>query len=128
MNMNLKKQTGQSMVEFALVLPLLLVVLLGVIEFGLVLYDKAVITNASREGARAGVVFMGNADPAAVAKSYCQGQLITFSADTPVVTVTRQVDRLTVTVDYNYRFLALPKFITLVSSLPLRATTVMRLE
>ena len=44
-------QKGASLVEFALVLPLLMLILLGMIEFGLLLYNKQVITNASREGA-----------------------------------------------------------------------------
>ena len=43
--------------EFAIVMPLLFVILFGIIEFGILLYDKAMITNASREGARAGIVF-----------------------------------------------------------------------
>lgn len=43
---------GMQLVEFALVLPLLLLLLLGIIEFGFVLYNQAAITNASREGAR----------------------------------------------------------------------------
>lgn len=42
--------------EFALIFPLLLFIVFGVIEFGTALYDKSVVTNASREAARAGVV------------------------------------------------------------------------
>lgn len=49
-------QQGAAAVEFALVLPVLLLILLGIVDFSLALYDKAVITNASREGARAGIV------------------------------------------------------------------------
>ena len=45
------------MVELAIILPILLIVLFGLIEFGFILYDKAVITNASREGARQGIVY-----------------------------------------------------------------------
>ncbi len=48
----LKQQRGVAMVEFAIVAPLLFVLLFGIIEFGIILYDQAVITNASREGAR----------------------------------------------------------------------------
>ena len=51
------KEKGGSAVEFALVLPILVVILFGIIEFGFVLYDKAVITNASSEAARQGIVF-----------------------------------------------------------------------
>jgi Flp pilus assembly protein TadG len=54
--MKLKNQRGVAAVEFALVMPLLLVLLFGIIEFGFILYDKAMITNASREAARAGIV------------------------------------------------------------------------
>jgi len=49
-------ERGASAVEFALVLPLLLILLFGIIEFSIILYDKAMITNASREGARAGII------------------------------------------------------------------------
>ena len=46
-------QRGAAVVEFALILPILLILLVGTIDASLALYDKAVITNASREGARA---------------------------------------------------------------------------
>ena len=49
-------QKGAAAVEFAIVLPLLLMLLFGIIEFSVILYDKAMITNASREGTRAGIV------------------------------------------------------------------------
>ena len=52
----IKKQSGAQLVEFAILLPILVVVIFSAIEFGFMLYDQAVITNASREGARAGVV------------------------------------------------------------------------
>lgn len=48
----LSSEKGQSAVEFALVLPLLLVLLLGIIEFGWFLNAKITITGAAREGAR----------------------------------------------------------------------------
>ena len=41
---------GAAAVEFGLLAPLLFVILFGIIEFGAVLYNKAVITNVSREG------------------------------------------------------------------------------
>ncbi len=44
---------GAAAVEMALVLPFLMVILMGIIEFGRVLYSHQVITNASREAARA---------------------------------------------------------------------------
>ena len=42
---------GQSMVEFALVLPLLLLLIIGAMDIGRLFYVKMVLTNAAREGA-----------------------------------------------------------------------------
>jgi len=47
---------GQGLVEFALVLPLVLVLVLGIIEISRLLFLYAVTTSASREGARYGAV------------------------------------------------------------------------
>ena len=56
MNFRVKYQRGAQAVEFALVLPFFLALLLLIIDFGFLVYNKAVITNASREAARAGTV------------------------------------------------------------------------
>ena len=55
-----KSNRGQSIVEFAFILVLLLILILGIFEFSIIMYDKAMVTRASREGARAGVVFRAN--------------------------------------------------------------------
>lgn len=47
---------GQSLVEFALVLPVLLVILLGVVDLGRAIYYYNTLSNLAREGARAGIV------------------------------------------------------------------------
>jgi len=49
-------QRGAAAVEFALVLPVLLLVVFGVIDFGIVMAQKASLANAARTGARYGVV------------------------------------------------------------------------
>lgn len=46
----LRRDSGQSMIEFAIVLPLLLVVVLGVVETSYALFDQHVVTRLSREG------------------------------------------------------------------------------
>jgi Flp pilus assembly protein TadG len=43
---------GAELVEFAFVLPLLLFVVLGIIDFGFLFHDYEVVTNAAREGSR----------------------------------------------------------------------------
>lgn len=52
----MNSQRGAAVVEFAIVLPLLLIILFGIIEFGLIMYNKHIITNATREGVRYGIV------------------------------------------------------------------------
>ena len=47
-------ERGQAVVEFAMVIPIMLVILAGVLEFGLVANDSLTIGYGSREGARAG--------------------------------------------------------------------------
>lgn len=47
---------GQSLVEFAIALPVLLAVVIGIFEFGMAWNQRQVITNAAREGARVGVL------------------------------------------------------------------------
>jgi TadE-like protein len=63
-------ERGASAVEFAIILPLLVLILWGIIEFSILLYDKAMLTNLSREAARAAIVF-GN-------RGFTQAQLHTF--------------------------------------------------
>jgi hypothetical protein len=52
--------SGQSLVEFALVVPLLLLLVFGIIEFGRVYHAQLVVASAAREGARKAAV---NGDP-----------------------------------------------------------------
>jgi Flp pilus assembly protein TadG len=139
----LKLQTGSNIVEFALILPLLLVLVFGIIDFGLALFDKAVITNASREGARAGMVFkvprMTDAEIRAVVQNYTSTHLVTFGAQNLQTTITRvdndgvggntsSGDTLNVVVNYPYRYLVMDKLVPSLGSLNLRATSVMRYE
>lgn len=49
----LRDEQGVAAVEFAIVLPVLALILFGIMDFAVLLYDKQMITNASREGARA---------------------------------------------------------------------------
>jgi len=53
---NVRDDRGQSLVEFALTLPMLLVVMFMITEFGRALYQYNVMAQATREGARVAVV------------------------------------------------------------------------
>ena len=52
----LRAQNGQTMAEFALVLPLLALLLFGVIQFGITFNHYITLTDAVRAGARKGAV------------------------------------------------------------------------
>jgi Flp pilus assembly protein TadG len=145
MKQNLKDQKGASAVEFALVLPILVIIVFGIIEFSLALYDKAMITNASREGARAGIVYrtepssgdyspLSDAEIANIVNQYLRNYLITFGGPAnATTTVTRNGSgvgsELKVSVGYTYTFLVLPNLITnLTGGINLGADTAMRME
>jgi Flp pilus assembly protein TadG len=54
-----RSDRGAALVEFALVLPLLLVVIAGIVDFAFAFQRYEVITNAAREGARMAVLPVG---------------------------------------------------------------------
>ena len=49
---NRRSCRGQNLVEFSLVLPIMIVAMLGIVEFGLVYFTRASVENAAREGVR----------------------------------------------------------------------------
>lgn len=51
-----KNNRGQAMVEFALIVPVLLLLVFGIMEFSMVMHQYMVVTEAAREGARAAAV------------------------------------------------------------------------
>jgi Flp pilus assembly protein TadG len=106
------KQSGASAIEFALILPLVLLLFDAVIEFSMLMYDQAIITHASREAVRAGVVVknpkLSNTAIAALAQNQANAYLISFgNSDTLLVTVNQSSDSafqtpLSVTMNYTY--------------------------
>ena len=64
---------------------------MGIIEFSVLLYDKAMITNASREGARAGCLFDSPANVSDVVNHYLQNNLISLGAGGSNATITHEV-------------------------------------
>lgn len=55
-----RRNDGQELIEYALVLPVLMLLLLGIMEFGMLILSYNTIANAAREGARFGVVDPSN--------------------------------------------------------------------
>ncbi len=122
-------QRGAAAVEFAIILPLLILLIFGAIEFSLMLFNKQVITNAAREGARRAIINkvpqITDAEIIQYIRDNFENQLITFGNDStaledPVVVREGTPEYVTVTVRYKYDFLVLSNLgfdpITLVSS------------
>jgi Flp pilus assembly protein TadG len=123
--MTIKNQKGAAAVEFALIAPLLFVLLFGIVEFGFLLYNQVMITNAAREGARAGIIFKTSrptlAEITTVVNTYCATHMINFDpSQTPATSIVQtdnsipangtpdSGDSLEVTVQYTYNFLLFP--------------------
>jgi hypothetical protein len=51
--LNIKDDGGSALIEFALIVPLLIIFIAGIIEFGFILNAKIVVNSASYEGAKA---------------------------------------------------------------------------
>ncbi len=149
----MKNNKGVALVEMAIVLPLLIIIVFGIIEFGFIIYDKAMITNASREGARVGIVFRADDsgpilpdDPFVKnlietrIQNYLSTYLISLGSAPPRPSfanggITTSLvggspgGELTVNVNYQYRFLVLnPGFLKSAPTVNLSSATVMRLE
>jgi Flp pilus assembly protein TadG len=58
-----KRENGQTMAEFTLVLPVLAILLFGVIQFGIVFNNYLAVTDAVRAGARQGAVSRSSSNP-----------------------------------------------------------------
>lgn len=132
---NLRAERGLALIELALVLPFFLMLTFATINFGLGLYNQAVITNASREAARAGIAFRvpapSHEDITETALAYCQEHLITLGAHVdPEVLIEEPGGRvpgepLRVTVSYAYEGL---KLLNALSPGTLAATATMIFE
>jgi len=128
-----QSQKGSVLVEFALILPVFLALLIGVIFFSIALYNKTVLTMATREGARAGSKYVANRTNTSIKSSAttavtnaCQNNLISFgTAMTPTITFNADPisdNNITVTASGNYTGFYI------FSGLSISASTTMRLE
>jgi len=134
-----RSERGAELIEFAMVAPILILLLAGIFDFGMMFRTYEAVTNAAREGARVGVLpgyaapdvqarvneylLASGLDPAAAA---------TDPVPTRVTTGAGTFAAMSVTVTYTYQFVVLGPigvaFGGTFGSIPLRATSVMRTE
>jgi uncharacterized protein (UPF0333 family) len=118
---------GQELVEYALLLPVLLLLILGIADFGMTIFAYNSIANAAREGARAGVPPSATEDDVVAATVGRTGGL-KLSADN--ITVITATDEITVEVIYDHSLVSGP-IIQIAGGSPtlrLRSVATMRTE
>ncbi len=109
-------ERGAAMVEFAIVLPLLLMLVFGIIEFGRAYNNQVTLTHAAREGVRE-LTISGDPDAAmaaatAAASSSLKAELLTFD-----LTACTPGDPAEMRVNYPFQF-----FVPFLPSSPLTLT------
>ena len=123
-----RDKKGQSLIEFALVLPILLLVLFAIIEFGLAIMTANVLHTASREGARLAAV-KTMADSIAVQNRVLEILLAANITDASI-NIIYDLDNHTVSVtcSTDFQIFSGGPLDPVVGPIPLRAYTVMRYE
>lgn len=128
--LSFKKKNGQAVVEIALVLPVILLLLCSIFEFGRIYNASLLITNASREGVREAV--LGATDIDIVNAVNAAVPILDPSSITVTITPSES-DRIqgvtaTVRIDYNVSIITPVISSILPNPFPISARTVMRVE
>ena len=121
MKRRIRSEQGAALLEAAITLPMIMLIAVGIFEFGRAYQTWQVLTNAAREGARMAVI-TGTTDDAIKARvvAYMQGGALPDST-TAMVTVTRNLpvtatDQGTkVVIDYPFEFMVLNPVVRLIS-------------
>ena len=150
----IRRNSGVAAVEFAIVMPILILLIAGMMDLGHAFYLKQIITNASREGARYGILYKTGSDGDRIAPISLAPSISTWvlkgpsdggqcdlndilAGDNPQVPTPTGTgystgavgEDLTVTVTCVKTWWILNKFVpTLDPSITLSATTTMRVE
>ena len=133
--------TGAELIEFAIVLPILLLVVAGIMDFGFLFQRYEVVTNAAREGARVAVLpGYGAPQVQARVQSYLAASGMTAAAPAPTLAYGTQtlpgglvVSTATVTVQYPSEFAFIGPIAAMIGgsgwgTIMLQASSVMRVE
>ncbi len=137
------REDGVVAMEFVILFPLFLLIVVGILELGHLFYVRHTLTNASREGARAAVLYYPGSDRI----SWAQNQAITtvnnylnptggtprlpginVAVPPPVVSGSATGSTVTVTVTATNAALVLGEIVTAFKNLAVSGQTTMKLE
>jgi Flp pilus assembly protein TadG len=123
-----RDERGQSLVEFALVLPVLLLILVGIFNFGVLFYSDIVINEAARDAARYASIGVSQTEILQVIGQDCQ-TLNVSQVNTSISQPYPQSSGLPVTITITYPVpIMLPLSLFLPSTIQLQAVMTMRVE
>ena len=131
-----KSEDGQDIVEYVLVLPLLLLLVFGIVDFGIAVFNYNTVAYAAREGARAAILPPSDVCDLACqdAKALTAAQRMTTGLDAGELTISGPdrsiVGAVTMEVSYNVRLMTFPVISALgfTDTIPLRAVATMQTE
>jgi Flp pilus assembly protein TadG len=137
--LRLRREQGAELIEFALVLPVLLVLLAAILDFGFLFKNWEVVTNAAREGARmAALPGWVESDVETRVNNYLtagglQGTAVTSVDPVTVAVGTGSINGIKVTVEYPHSYMILGPIVALlpggsVGDITLKAAATMRTE
>ena len=93
-----RRERGQALVEYALILPLLLLIILGIVEFAIVIWSYDTIANAAREGVRSGIIYPYDLY---AAEATVRARALALDQSALQVTTVRIDNRIFITVTYG---------------------------
>ena len=117
----MRSEKGAALIEAAITVPIILLICVGIFEFGRAYQTMQVLTNAAREGARIAVI-TASTDAAVTARvrSYMQAGSLPNHA-TATVTVVRDVTMTgadtgsSIVIDYPFQFMVLNPVVRLIA-------------
>ena len=122
-----RRGNGQALVEFALLVPLLIIIVLGIVEFGRIWMTMNVLASAAREGAR--IAAVTSPDPAQV-QTAVENTLNAANITGATITTTgpNLANEVTVRVQINYTVITGSFVPGLNSTMPLSRSVVVHWE
>ena len=117
----MRSEKGAALIEAAITVPIILLICVGIFEFGRAYQTMQVLTNAAREGARIAVI-TASTDAAVTARvrSYMQAGSLSNHA-TATITVVRNVTMTgadtgsSIVIDYPFQFMVLNPVVRLIA-------------
>lgn len=125
-------QTGAEIVEFLITLPVILIILAIIVDFGVAFSDQTILANATRAAVREVVQGASDAQAQQMADQITPTLLSHAPPDPlPQVSVNRTGtdpgDMVSVTITHEFDFFLLPHFLGAITDIDLTATSAMRM-